>query len=166
MKRIAIAILLSAIAAPTFADGYIGINVGQNKYDRTLPDDTSDAVGILGGISFNRFFAVELGYIDLGSVDLAPGSSLKGNAWSLSAVGFLPLGDNFSLFAKAGAAQTEITAAGLSQTNNGATYGAGGQFNITPAIGIRVSYDRYKVGGGAIPEFNTNVTSIGALFQF
>lgn len=165
MKRIAIAVLLSAMAAPAFAQGYIGINAGQNKYDRTLPDDTSNSLGILGGIAFNKFFAVEVGYTDLGSVDF-PGGSLKGTAWNLSAVGSLPLGDYFSLFAKAGGARTEIKEPSFSQTKTGATYGAGGQFNITPAIGIRVSYDRYKVGGGTIPEFNTNVTSIGALFKF
>ena len=64
---------------------------------------------IFGGYSFNRYFAVEGGYFDHGDFDYAarvvPFAERQGeasiNGFSLDLVGTLPLGANFSAFARA-----------------------------------------------------------------
>lgn len=167
MKKIAIAVLLSAIAAPAFAEGmYVGVNLGQNKYDdSTMTKTTSNAVGVLGGYTFSKNFAAEAAYISLGSLELSPGFTVKTTALSLSGVGSFPISDQFSLFAKLGLAQTKADITSLpSETKSGATFGIGGQYNVTSAIGIRLGYDRYKVGEQN--SIDANITSIGGVFKF
>lgn len=173
MKKIAIALMLSTVAvAPAFAEQmYVGVNLGQNKYDFAgagitgTTKDTSTAFGILGGYSFNKNIAVEVAYTSLGSVDVVPGVTVKGSAMSVSGVGSYPFNDQFSLFAKLGIAQTKIESTGsASETKSGATFGIGGQYNVSSTIGIRVGYDRYKVGKN--PSIDTSVMSVGGVFGF
>ncbi len=174
MKKIAIAVLLSAIAAPVFAEGmYAGVNLGQNKYDFAgagisgAAKDTSTVVGILGGYAINKNFAAEAAYTSLGSVDVGGGNTVKSSVLSLSGVGSFPINDQFSLFAKVGLAQSKVEATGqASKTKSGTTFGIGGQYNVTSAIGIRVGYDKYKVGANPSIDINTSVMSVGGVFKF
>lgn len=173
MKKIALAVLLSAVAAPAFAEGmYAGIIAGQTKYDFAgagitgAAKDSATAVGILGGYSINENFAAELAYNNLGDVEIAPGFSVKASAMSLCAVGSFAISPEFSLFAKLGAAQTKVEPTGqASETWSGATFGIGGQYAVTPGVGIRVGYDKFKVGA-TDPRIDTGVTSIGGIFKF
>lgn len=166
MKKIAIAVLLTAFAAPAFAEGmYVGVTAGQNKYDEpTLPKQTSTSFGILGGYTLNENFAVEAAYTSLGTLDVASGFSVKGTVISLSGVGSFPLSSEFSLFAKLGVAQSKIDVTGqASESKSGATIGFGAQYNVTPGIGVRVGFDRCKVG--ETNSINADQTSVGLVFK-
>lgn len=166
MKKIALAVLLTAFAAPVFAEGmYVGISAGQNKYDEpTLTDNTTNSFGILGGYTLNENFAVEASYTSLGTLDVAPGFSVKGSVIGVSGVGSFPVSSEFSLFAKLGLAQSKIDVTGqASESKSGTTFGIGGQYNVTPGIGIRVGFDRCKVG--EINSINADQTSVGVVFK-
>jgi opacity protein-like surface antigen len=94
-----------------------------------------------------------------------------------------PLSDAFSLYGKLGYAHAKSTAscfliatglpcgpAGVvGATRNAATYGLGGVYNVTPAIGIRLGWDRYGVAtstAGVTSNGNSNVYSLAGVFKF
>src|SRR3989339_1377912 len=169
MKKIAIAAALSVafITAPAFAADpytYIGVNAGQNDMD--FPGvKASTAMGVFGGYSFNEYIAAEIAYVDFGKVDMdITGTTVKGNAASVVAVGSLPLSREFSQFAKLGYASTKVESA-TSETKDEATYGVGAQFN--PAnnnIGIRLGYDNYRVGSASTKD--SALVNLAVLFKF
>ncbi len=176
--KIFAAALFSAVAAPAVAaDLYGGVNVGQNKYDdSTMTTNTSTAFSLVGGGTINENLAVEAAYTRLGSLEpdsATPGMTLKGNAISLSGVGSVPINQQFSLFGKLGLARTtsDISYLGITLSGNktGVAFGLGSQYNISPAISMRASFDRYKVGttvGTANWSANADVLSVGAVFKF
>ena len=123
-----LAVTLSPTAFADDAGWYIGANAGQA---RTRIDDARVEGGLLGngftvtsisndehhfgfkafgGYEFNRYFSLESGYFDLGrfgfTADTTPAGSLRGDikikGVNLDAVGSVPIGDKFSLFARAG----------------------------------------------------------------
>jgi OmpA-OmpF porin, OOP family len=169
VKKIVIAfavLLASFIAAPAIAaNAYLGINAGQNKMDFSGAKE-STAYSVFGGYIFNEYIAGELAYTDFGSADTnVSGVSLKGNAVSVAAVGSLPLGKDFSLFAKLGYASTSVEATGgSSESKDDVTYGIGAQYNATKDIGIRLGYDSFRVGKTQTKD--SNFVSLGVLFKF
>jgi len=149
MKKIALAVLLSAIvAAPAVAaDMYVGVNVGSAKIDLSGADSTT-SFELLGGYTFNEYFAAEIAYTDFGSKDYSNGN-LKSSGARFSGVGSYPINEQFSVFARLGFASTTVDvtvasgplAGSQSASHSDLTYGIGGQFNINKQFGIRLGYD-------------------------
>lgn len=195
-KTLAIA-LLSATAATAFAADsgfYAGVNLGQSRSGNPYPGmsqtkSSDTAVGVLAGYQFSKNVGVEAFYTDAGKYQVADNAgSLSGktNALGLAAVGTLPLSDAFSMYAKLGYAQTKgssaFTAAPGSRnqsldvgsaTRSAATYGLGGVYNVSPALGIRFGWDRYAASaldptGVSVvtTNYNVDVYSLGAVFKF
>ena len=165
MKKIAVAALLSAfIAAPVAAqDMYIGVNVGSAQIDVTGLN-SSTAFSVLGGYTIYSNFAAEVAFVNFGSVDRALGTTLKSRALSVSAVGSIPLNDQFSLIGKLGVASTTFKATNFdSDSEIGVTFGVATQFNFDKEISMRAGYDVYKVSADSADE---NVMSLGAIYQF
>ena len=52
------------------------------------------------------------------------------------------------------------------KTGNGLTFGAGVQFNVTPPLGLRAEWQRYRKLGGDSDMGDVDVISIGALWRF
>lgn len=168
MKKIAIAVLLSAfVAAPAVAADtpfYAGVNVGSAEIDSTGFSSTT-SFGLLGGYTFNENVAAEVAYTNFGTKDLGFGFSYKSSALSISGVGSYPINEQFSVFAKLGFASTTLELTGFpSESKSDLTYGFGGQFNVNKQIGIRLGYDVYKVGSGT--SVDQKVASVGAVFKF
>jgi OOP family OmpA-OmpF porin len=167
MKKISIALLLSAfIAAPAVAADtgyYAGVNVGSAKID--FPGfETTTSIEVLGGYSFNEYFAAEVAYTNFGSKDYPPSYNVKSDALSLKAVGSFPINEQFSVFAKLGIASTNINDTGYSQSKSDLTYGIGGQFNVNKQVGIRLGYDVYKATD--VISLDQKNTSVGVVFKF
>jgi OmpA-OmpF porin, OOP family len=180
MKKIAIAVvLLSAVVAPAVAaDNYVGLRVGQAKTNidnntwATAGLDSANPTGwgVFVGHDFTPNFALEAEYLNLGEIKSGD-NSVKSTGFSVSGVGSFPINEQFSLFGKLGYAV--ITGkpgcpAGCNfgdQNNRAVTYGLGGQFNVSPAVGIRLAWDRYHFNDTAW-NGNANLVSIGALFKF
>ena len=137
---------------------YIGAGIGQGHLNRGAAelsglynaelDDTDTTYTVRAGWRFNRYFAVELGYYDLGRYDFR-GTALPGGAVyvngsaraqsvGLSAVGILPI-YNFDLYGRIGYARSQLKfngnafdqTAGREDKQNEATYGIGGRWNAT-----------------------------------
>ena len=155
---------------------YIGLSGGQHSTDipnlsATSTNTSSTAYSVFAGYAFNDYFATELAYANLGSIDLITGTdTMKSSAGSLSAVASMPLGRVASLFIKGGYASTttEVTSSGVvlpTDSTSGGTYGAGIQFNAGRSMGIRIGYDTYRMLVGTT-NHNANVASLGVMFKF
>lgn len=178
------------IALPAAAQDtgvYVGGHIGQASVKEFCDgvggtgvscEDSDTAWKALVGYQFNRNFAVELGYIDLGEVDArGPGGtvSAEATAFELVAVGSLPVADRFSVYGKLGLFRGETDARvntvlrnlSLSETNTDLTFGFGARFDVSRNFAVRAEWQRYSdVGGGDIGESDVDVISIGALFRF
>jgi OOP family OmpA-OmpF porin len=212
MKKIFPIAILAALATsatlPAHAQFYAGGSVGRSdisldgdkRSDQFLDlgfesattkiDDKDTAYRIFGGYQLHRYFAVEAAYVDLGRVSfdttVVPQGTLDGRTrikgFELSAVGMLPLNDDFSLFARVGAfsadTKTSYVSSGSVELVTGAerqkerstklSYGAGATYKLTEHLDLRGEYARYtKLGnertGG---ETDANVVSIGVSYRF
>lgn len=137
--------------------------------DSTL-DDADTGFGIGGGYQLNDHFAVEFGYVDLGSfsyrgtgtvtdgVEQAPieanlGSSADGPV--VSVLGILPIGERFSVYGRAGLSfmnakgTARITVDGVSDSASQSSqksdlmFGAGAEYALTRHFAVRLAWDRY-----------------------
>jgi OOP family OmpA-OmpF porin len=223
MRSLAALLACSLAVATTFpgnasaADSYwyLGSAVGQSRITATtteieegfLIDDTFVATnttldktdtgwkGYLG-YRFNRFLALEGGYVDLGEASFnttivsAPPpfdtstpfplhATATANGAVLSAVLHLPLGDSVSLFAKAGAFYwhaeftEQIPGFGTrlrrTEKETDAAYGAGTEFKLTDVLRLRVEYERFKNVGkgiGGREGRDIDYASAGLVFAF
>ncbi len=184
--------LSSSLYAQMTPNFYAGASFGQTKAKSAcngvvaagLSCDDSDTAGrIFGGYQFNRNFAAEVAYAELGKVNASgvvsgvpQSGNWKARSWDIVAVGIMPIGEQFSLFGKLGIAlwrlDSHLTPTGIgsvqqSPTGTSATYGIGGQYDFTQKVGMRLEWQKYKdVGNDAGVKSDIAVFSIGALYKF
>ena len=154
----------------------------------TSDEDEGDTVfKLFAGYKFNKNFAIEGGYADLGKYTASASGSLGGVSGAINgdvkayaifidAVGFLPATTNedFSVFGKAGLAYTETKAnasaaiAGFGSASASdresevvPKLGLGAQYYVTRNAALRAEYDIYfNVGDeGKTGESNVQVVS-------
>jgi len=154
--RIALADEVSAADKQGFL---IGIDVGQaeaHKYCHNISncDDSDTSVRGNIGYQFNQNWSGEFGYTSFGTLFEADdndfNASQKANAWTLSAVGTLPLSDRFGIFGRVGAARYSTDNSGTVQGvpvdddhKIKPYFGAGVKFDITDHFLIRAEYQLY-----------------------
>ena len=180
MKKILTVVLLSAFAAPAFAANsgfYAGVDLGRSSTSNigatALTQSKDTVLGVLGGYQINKNFAAEAFLTGTGKF-AAGAASGKTDAYGIDAIGILPLSDAFSLYGKLGVARTKTSLSNAAPSTGAkrtaATYGLGGQYNVTPAIGVRLGWDRYGAainnGVGGSQNFNTGVWSVAGVFKF
>jgi opacity protein-like surface antigen len=102
----------------------------------------------------------------------------KVNALSLSALGFIPLQSNWSIYGKAGLAHTDTKFSAASATgatavngtsggSNGLVFGAGVMYDINRSLYTRAGWDHYAdVGTDATGKGNVNTFNIGVGMRF
>ena len=177
------ALAFTVPAAAQDAGFYAGLSLGQSKADDACTgvsgpgvscDDKDTAWKILGGYQFNRNFAVELGYTDLGEVSATDGVdtvSIESTAFELVALGMMPIADKFSVYGKIGVyrGETDASAPGISisESNTDLTFGIGVRYDFTRNLGVRAEWQKYTdVGGGDIGEADVDVISVGVIWRF
>ena len=115
-KDAATAALLMLLVGPISAQAggfYVGASIGQaelsDDFDGLVVDDNSTAYRVVGGWSFNDYFALEGGYHNFGDFEQVFDDlgtpvtvSLSADGFTLGAVGSVPLTDRFSLMGRAG----------------------------------------------------------------
>lgn len=127
---------------------YIGANYGMFKSRGGDFEDDNDYYELLVGYRFIPFLGVELNYADFGKYggDIA---SADVDGWGVAAVGFLPLSDNFNIYAKAGQffSTVDVELAGFQDDfdDEQVFYGIGMNFVVADPLNISVEYNRYKV---------------------
>lgn len=175
-----------ALAASDMGTGVsIGIDGGRaqarNVCDNVIncsDDDTSVRVSL--GYQFTPMVGVEAGYTSFGTVfdanDTTNSVTAKqdANAWTLSVLGTIPVGDRFGIYGRAGAARFDNnnsgTVQGIPVSNDNRTkpyFGAGLKFGLTDNVALRAEYQRYmdlaNVGGR---KDDVDAWSGGVVFSF
>lgn len=201
----ALALIVSPMAAADDTNGwYVGGNAGRSfatiDDDRIRArllgagaasvaiedDDRSTAYKAFGGYQFNRNFAVEGGYFDLGSfgyrATTVPAGTLTGEAkirgLNLDLVGILPLSEKFSAFGRVGLTHAKTTdrfrGTGVLSTSNSNPsttdtnykFGAGLQYAVTDNFALRAEIERYRVNDAVGNKGDVDLASIGLVYRF
>jgi OOP family OmpA-OmpF porin len=190
LLKTAVACAAALCVAPAFAQAqqetawYLGAGIGQSKAKDacngfggtgTSCDDKDTAFKLFGGYEFNRNFALELGYNDLGKAKAQFGpntAEIKSKAWELVGIGSYPFGNGFSAYGKLGFYRAKSdgstsVGASASETNNDWTVGLGGRYDFTRNMGVRAEWQRYNsVGGGNLGKSDVDVFSIAGIWRF
>jgi OOP family OmpA-OmpF porin len=160
------------------------------SYTVTSLDDSSTGWKVFGGYQFNKNWAAELAYTDLGkfsmNADVSGGlgggagteyAQVKPTCWSLSAVGILPLGNNFSLLGKVGVCRWDDrfsaheTVAGMEypypdgdsySKGTDLTFGLGAKYDVTKNYGVRAEWERFN----NVVHDQSNVDLLSISFQY
>lgn len=185
-KHVLVLGLLAAVALPAAADGvYIFGDIGQTKFsgDTGSSDEKDNAVVVGLGYNLNSNFSFELGYHNLGGVDISetiyyPGvgnidvdGSVDASAVQISAIAKLPLGDSFDVYGRLGYARIKVeatanaSAQGInssesdSASENKAVAGVGAAYKVNEKFALRAEYIKFG---------NTDISSItvGASYAF
>jgi OOP family OmpA-OmpF porin len=185
---------------------YLGLGVGQSAAniadDRirnqlsgvsvttTIDDDDRDfGYKLFGGYKFNKNFALEGGYFNLGefgfTANTTPAGTFTGTGkfqgLNLDAIGILPFTEKFSAFGRVGYIYTE-TKDTFTGTGGGSAvaaanpdpdekagnykYGLGVQYDFTQALGLRVEWERYRVKDAVGNKGDIDMALIGLVYTF
>ncbi len=155
---------------------YVGINIGQMSIDDDAEgleiDDSATAYRVYGGFDFNRFFGVEIQYIDFGEVsgnavinNTTISATADANGFGVAGVAHIPLGEQFNLTGRLGylAWDADTQAVGLSGGNSDRDIfiGVGGEWVASDQWVLGLDLERYK-----LDDVHVNVWSLGARFRF
>ncbi len=198
------AVIASPFAVADDSGWYIGGNIGQSKAkiddaritgslagftSSSISDNNSDTgYKFFGGYKFNRNFALEGGYFNLGRFGFTattqlPAGTLSGNikldGMNLDAVGIFPITEKFSAFGRVGLNYAEAkdnftnTGAVPARANlNPGKYatnpkaGLGLQYDFTQSIGMRAEAERYRIDDAVGNKGDIDLISVGLVYRF
>jgi OmpA-OmpF porin, OOP family len=183
------ALALSAMLASTqaLAQFFIGGSIGQGDIDDDVTEGliTSDTVfdgkdtayKIFGGYMFSRHFGVEAAYVNFGEATYSgdfvgspvTGGKVEIDGFNLSAIGSLPITEQFSIFGKVGLflwdAEASDTTAGMpfSFKDDGSdiSFGIGLGYNFTRNLGVQAEWEMFKTDTADV-----TLLSVGLLWRF
>lgn len=199
-----VAMLVMTGVVPVQAQGepYFGISVGQSRFKRSLDtcsdwgrildpgyscgqDDKDSAWKVYGGYEFNRNFAAEVGFANLGeqreavsgTVSLSPESvDRRRDAWAITGalVGSLAVTNAFGVFGKLGLAywnaQASLSASGAggSGTTDGIdlAYGMGLLYGFNRGTAMRVEWERFSGVGEKGSASDIDLISVGVVHRY
>ena len=162
---------------------------GQGLAVRTTGVDVNDTGWkLFAGHRFDRHWAVEGGYTFLGrygfqgQVIADPGTvqaSFRADDWNAFAVGVLPLGERFEIFAKAGAGfwRTRLETSGtfsgrsalpVTASGTGPIAGLGARLQLTDSFSARLEFERFFHVGDAARSGRSDIDfgSLGLQYRF
>jgi OmpA-OmpF porin, OOP family len=198
---VGLAVVNSPFAMAADSGWLVGGNIGQSRAEiddarisamlrdtglaSTISDDDTDiAFKIFGGYKFNRYFALEGGYFNLGrfgyTATTTPAGTLTGRirlqGLNLDAVGILPFTEKFSGFGRLGVHYTEakdnFVSTGAvatpgdpnpSERDVNLKAGLGLQYDFTEHVGMRAEWERYRVNDAVGNVGDINMVSLGVV---
>lgn len=201
---LALAVIASPFAMADDSGWYGGASIGQSRatiddaritsgllgggFSTTLITDEDRDLGykIFGGYQFNKNFALEGGYFDLGkfgfTATTVPAGTLSGNiklrGINLDAVGILPITEKFSVFGRVGANYAEatdsFTGTGLVSVRNpnpssrdtNLKLGLGLQYAFTESLAMRAEVERYRIDDAVGNKGDVDLVSVGLIYRF
>ena len=208
LRLLSLAGLGSLLAASSFAQegGYYygGLSIGQSRAKIDEARITANLLGsgltttsmarderdtgykLFGGYQFNRNFALEGGYFNLGKFGFTsttvPTGTLDGRiklqGVNLDLVGTLPLTERLSAIARVGAqyarARDTFRGTGAVQvlnpnpTEKGFNYkaGVGLQYELSPSFLVRAEAERYRINDAVGNRGDVNLYSVSLVFPF
>ena len=149
-------------------------------------DERDVAYKLFGGYQFNRHFAVEAGYFNLGKFGFTstttPAGTLNGQirlqGLNLDLVGTLPLTENLSAIGRVGAqaanARDRFSGTGAVAVQNANPrktevnykFGAGLQYAFSPSLLMRAEAERYRVNDAVGNHGGVNLFSVSLIIPF
>lgn len=197
-------VLATAALAQDGGYGYFGISGGRSRaqidqsritsglaadglavdgFDR---DESGGTYKLFGGYQFNRWFALEGGYFDLGKFGFdartTPAGTLKGQlkarGFNLDLVGTLPISEHFSAIARIGAqyarTRDDFSGSGAvsvadrhpSKSAGGYKLGAGLQYELSRSFLVRLEAERYRIDDAVGRRGDVNTVTLGLVFPF
>lgn len=205
MKNLARIAICSALAFPVYAEGfYVVGSLGQTTTHidtsaiedplagkpgfSSTTDGTDTGYKLQLGYKFNPYLAVEGGYINLGNASYKAKQvgvgqlslTYRAQGLNAAAVGILPLGERFSLFAKGGLLMAWVdtdetfTKNGLTKTQSfsgsslGENLGVGMAFDLSKQVALRAEYDWFHNVGDKDKTGRANISmlSAGVVYKF
>jgi OOP family OmpA-OmpF porin len=191
MRKLHAAAIASALALSTPATAgffdftlapYVGASAGVSTTDSCIVgtcDDSDTAWKVYGGLEVNEFISMEIGYVELGTVDYTSVVATRDtHGVVMQLVGSYALNPSFTLLARGGMnfLNTEVNGAAAvagATGNDGDTdvswsLGLGAQYNFTKALGVRVEWERYFEVGDAdsTREADIDLVTAGVVFKF
>jgi opacity protein-like surface antigen len=171
------AVFLSAPGLAMADSGlFIGGSVGNTTFDEnidgTIFDDNATAFRLVTGYQFGDILGLEIGYQDFGELDqtvdgaIPVEASLSADGWTAGATLDLPLGDQFSLFGRAGYFfwDADVVVDGLSLDIPGDEnpyFGAGARVTFGKNFSLIGDWSRFE-----LDDIDTDVISIGFQYRF
>ena len=163
--------------------GLLGSGLATSSFTR---DEKDTGYKVFGGYQLSRNFALELGVFDLGkysfSATTVPAGMLNGQlkvqGINLDLVGTLPLTERLSLLGRIGgtSARTrdQFTGSGAvavlnpnpRQRASNYKFGAGLQYEISPAFLVRGEAERYRINDAVGNKGDVNMLSVSLVFPF
>lgn len=149
----------------------------------TSCSDSDTGMRFFGGYRFNPNLAAEVGYSDLGKISASglvlgvpTSADWKATAFDFSAVGTLPINEQFSLLGRIGVTRwsvdldANVGGLPLSYSSSGTdlTYGVGAQYDLTNQLGVRGEWQQYSSLGDSATTGQGDVDLISAslLYKF
>ena len=149
-------------------------------------DQNEFSYKLYAGYQYNKYLAFEGGVYRLGSYTFAattvPAATLNGAikntvGSNFDVLGTLPLGESFSLLARVGIQSSKtrdlFSSGGLmlaspAPSKNLTSYkaGVGAGYDFTKNIGMRLEWERYRVGDGFDGKMNVDLYSLNLLYKF
>jgi OmpA-OmpF porin, OOP family len=204
LSMTAVAAISTSLALADDSGWYVGANAG---YSRANIDNTRIADGLLsagfattsinddeghfgyklfGGYEFNRYFALEGGYFDLGrfgfTADTLPPGALSGDmkvqGVNLDAVGILPFTEKFAALGRvglnyaytkdafAGSGSVDVLDPERSQHAANYKFGVGLQYKFTEFLAMRAEAERYRVDDAVGNKGDIDLYTIGLVYRF
>lgn len=199
-----LALLASPYALAYDSGWYGGINAGRSAAEIDDPritsallssgftttsitdDDRDTGYKLYGGYQFNKYFALEGGYFDLGTFGFTattvPAGTLTGDirlkGVNLDAVGMWPFTEKFSIFGRVGVnhaqAKDRFSGTGAvgvinpnpSKRDTNPKFGLGLQYAFTPALAMRGEVERYRIDDAVGNKGDIDLLSIGLVYRF
>lgn len=200
--------ILAVIASPSAiadeAGWYVGANFGRSAatidderitssllsrgFTTTaiIDDDRDTGYKVFGGYRFNRNFALEGGYFNLGqfgyTATTLPTGTLTGEiklqGLNLDLVGIVPITEKFSAFARAGvnSAEAKDTFTGTGSVNvldpnpskrdTNYKFGLGLQYDFTESFAMRAEVERYRIDDAVGNKGDIDLALLGLVYRF
>ncbi|MGM7318994.1 OmpA family protein [Idiomarina sp. ST10R2A5] len=149
-------------------------------------DDKDVGYKLFAGYQFNKNFAIEGGYFDLGkfnyNVTTAPEGSLAGeldfSGWNLDLLGILPVASRSTLFAvigvHRGSASVDFVGTGAvnvltprySEDDTNYKFGVGYQLQMNDRFAIRLEAERYHMDDAVGNNGDLDLVSLNLIYRF
>lgn len=185
MKKAVFAALF-ALSSSVFAQGYVGVGVGQSSVDinagpiglvQPTIEDTDTSFKIFGGALLNQNLGVEVGYVNFGEVSVRwdDGIDYIEDTWETSALyvaglAVIPMNDQAGLMIKAGFASWDMDAketssipgigVSLSESGTDPMIGIGFQFAVDNLM-LRAEFERFMDIGDENTTGQSDIDIIG-----
>lgn len=163
---VAAATLLLSSAAGA-ADRFVGFGVGSVDIDdsttiagsRVEMDDTDIGWKVYGGMMLTKNFGFEAGWTDLGDMNHG-GVDVETEGFTAAGLAALPLGNSFSLYAKAGVFFWDQDIDTVGYDGEDLMYGVGARVRFMEQFHARIEYEIFET------EIESSLISVGMGLQF